>query len=135
MNCIVGGRGNGKTAALIRLSAETGYTIVTMTREGASNIKNQASKMGVDIPRPECVRDFQVYHPMKPRKGVLVDEAGMVLSNMLGTRVECATFEGEAYNPTIKRMGLLQRSKLFRSMGGEPRIASDEWFGDGIDRR
>ena len=53
MMVIVGGRGNGKTAQLIKLSAETGIPIFAPTNRMARSIREQAKNMGIDIPPTE----------------------------------------------------------------------------------
>lgn len=135
MNCIVGRRGNGKTAELIKLSAKTGYTILAVNRMSARNIAMQACKMNAEIPKPMSLMDVQDRHETRLLKGVLVDEAGTVLSNLIGTHVVCATFNGEAYNPSLKGLGLIQKLRAFKAMADAPRIAGKDESGDGVGKR
>ncbi len=86
MDIYVGARGSGKTATLIKKSAETGAYIVAPSRYMADYIRKQANDMGYDIPEPFSVEEIfymkQNKHFMNTdirRKGLLVDEAQIVL--------------------------------------------------------
>lgn len=86
MDIYVGARRSGKTATLIKKSAETGAYIVAPSRCMADYIYKQANDMGYDIPEPFSVEEIfymkQNKHFMNTdirRKGLLVDEAQIVL--------------------------------------------------------
>lgn len=86
MDIYVGARRSGKTATLIKKSAETGAYIVAPSRCMADYIRKQANDMGYDIPEPFSVEEIfymkQNKHFMNTdiiRKGLLVDEAQIVL--------------------------------------------------------
>lgn len=82
MDIYVGARRSGKTATLIKKSAETGAYIVAPSRCMADYIRKQANDMGYDIPEPFSVDEIFRMKRNKPfmntdimRKGLLVDEA------------------------------------------------------------
>ena len=86
MDIYVGARCSGKTATLIKKSAETGACIVTPSRFMADYIRKQANDMGYDIPEPFSVEEIFRMKRNKffmntdiMRKGLLVDEAQIVL--------------------------------------------------------
>lgn len=86
MDIYVGARCSGKTATLIKKSAETGAYIVAPSRCMADYIYKQAKDMGYDIPAPFSVEEVfymkRNKHFMNTdirRKGLLVDEAQNVL--------------------------------------------------------
>lgn len=86
MDIYVGARRSGKTATLIKKSAETGAYIVAPSRCMADYIRKQANDMGYDIPEPFSVEEIfrmkQNKHFMNTdimRKGLLVDEAQILL--------------------------------------------------------
>ena len=86
MDIYVGARRSGKTATLIKKSAETGAYIVAHSRCMADYIRQQANDMGYDIPEPFSVEEIfcmkRNKHFMNTdimRKGLLVDEAQIVL--------------------------------------------------------
>ena len=91
MDIYVGARCSGKTATLIKKSAETGAYIVAPSRCMADYIRKQANDMGYDIPEPfsveEVFRMKQNKHFMNTdimRKGVLIDEAQIILQLIFG---------------------------------------------------
>lgn len=100
MDIYVGARCSGKTATLIKKSAETGAYIVAPSRFMADYIRKQANDMGYDIPGLFSVEEIFRMKRNKPfmntdirRKGLLVDEAQIVLQQLfapakiLGTTV------------------------------------------------
>lgn len=88
MMMIVGGRGSGKTAALIKLSAETGIPIFAPTNSKARSIKAQARAMGLAIPPTESYCERAV----AGQRRVMIDEAQEILERH-GVEVVCATFD------------------------------------------
>lgn len=73
----------GKTAELIRMSAETLAYIVVPTKNDASKVSQMAKEMGLDIPFPLSFDEFirgQYYG--KNIKGFLIDNADMLLQYM-----------------------------------------------------
>ena len=84
MNIYVGGRGSGKSATLIKKSAETGAYILVATKCQAIAVYRQAKEMGYNIPFPVTVSEittrrkyFDVSYMKK--RGLLIDELRMVL--------------------------------------------------------
>lgn len=85
MNFVTGGRGSGKTTALIYTSAVTGYPIVTDSYHKAEYIKRQAEKLNVKIPQPTCLVDCKKYSNgyNKVTTPVLVDDADVIIERAL----------------------------------------------------
>lgn len=82
---IVGSRGSGKTAELIKRSAKDGIYIMTGTRRQAQCIFQQARDMGYNIPFPVTLEDYHRTHfrgSCLERDGILIDELGPMLSYM-----------------------------------------------------
>ena len=92
MKIIYKGRGQGKTAELIKHSAETGTYIVVPSRNHALNIVKQAQEMGYDnIPFPITI-DEVLRHGFRGTyiKKVLVDDVDLIIKYLLKS-VECET--------------------------------------------
>ena len=79
---IGGGRNCGKTTELIKISAETGYPIVCVSKAIAHVISSQAHDLGFKIPFPITFREL----PLKSSKykAVLVDEIEHLLEELIG---------------------------------------------------
>ncbi len=73
-------RGQGKTTALIKKSAQYGFPILVAHSPSRSLIKDQAKAMGLDIPEPIVAHDFD-RHGYSGK--VLVDDADRVLQSLL----------------------------------------------------
>ena len=102
LKVVTGGRGNGKTAELIKLAYDELLYIVVVDERRARFLFEQAHEMGYDILYPltprECEsiftpygRDRGRYNPNNPYvlsgKGIIVDDAQDILSEILGCRV------------------------------------------------
>lgn len=82
-NVFIGGRQSGKTAMLIKRSAITGETIAVATHEMAKYVKNEAYRLGLDIPQPVTYADiFQNYYEHPEKNIYLVDELQMLLHRL-----------------------------------------------------
>ncbi|RHT38342.1 replicase [Firmicutes bacterium AM31-12AC] len=84
MDIYVGARGSGKTATLIKKSAETGAYILVATKFQAHAVYKQAKEMEYDIPFPLTVSEFftrDKYFDNSYMKdhGLLIDELRSVL--------------------------------------------------------
>lgn len=84
MDIYVGARRSGKTATLIKKSAETGAYIVAPSRCMADYIRKQANDMGYDIPEPfsvdEITPELKYFNDSYIKKhGLLIDELQSVL--------------------------------------------------------
>lgn len=85
---ITGGRGTGKTALLIKHSAETGRYILVTNSNRAEGIYKQAKAMGYNIPYPITVSEFKTGEhggfvgSSIRRDGLLVDDMNDVLNRM-----------------------------------------------------
>ena len=86
---ITGGRGTGKTAMLIKHSAETGQYILVTNSDRARGIYKQAKAMGYKIPYPITVAEFKIgggFVGSSIRKdGLLVDDMNDVFNYMFNS--------------------------------------------------
>jgi len=123
MDIYVGARCSGKTATLIKKSAETGAYIVAPSRCMADYIYKQAKDMGYDIPAPFSVEE--VFYMKRNKhfmntdircKGLLVDEAQIVLQQFFapakiwGTTITDFGDNIEHLNPDERR-GVVDESE------------------------
>lgn len=104
MKYIVGGRGCGKTHAIILESAKTGVHILCKDHRQRDRISDQARSMGVSIPTPLCIADVRDHHtigircsPDYPLK-VLVDDPIRMLRDLISDSIsiECCTLDVES---------------------------------------
>lgn len=84
MDIYVGGRRSGKTATLIKKSAETGAYILVATKHQAHAVYRQAKEMDYDIPFPvtvsEITPELKYFNDSYIKKhGLLIDELQSVL--------------------------------------------------------
>jgi hypothetical protein len=80
MEKIILERGKGKTAELIKKSAESGHYIVCSSIDEASRISAQARSMGLDIPLPISYREFIAREYSSTNiKGFLIDNADLLI--------------------------------------------------------
>ena len=86
---IYGGRGSGKTSALIKISKATGLYIMCASREGVEIVARQARDMGIEIPYPIFLGELR--RGQRKIGKVLVDDLDAVLEGALGMEVELAT--------------------------------------------
>ncbi len=92
MKIITGARNSGKSSALVRLSAETGATIVSMA---PNYIRDLANKMGLTIPQPLHPSDLKEHKPSR----IYIDEIGYIMQYLIGADVEFATAEEDSIRP------------------------------------
>ncbi len=83
MKIIYRGRQTGKTAELIKMSAETHNHIVCFTKREAQNTFNLAMKMGLRIPFPMTFENLKngSYHA-RGIKGILIDNVDLIIPSM-----------------------------------------------------
>lgn len=90
LKLVTGGRGSGKTAELIKLAHNELLYIVVADERRARFLFEQAHEMGYDILYPLTLRECK-YNPNNPYvlsgKGIIVDDAQDILSEILGCRV------------------------------------------------
>ena len=97
MNIIIGERGAGKTMKLLHISAEKKIPIVAGTVGHAKFLKNKAEEYGLIIPEPivytrnlnERIRGTDISE-------VLVDDAELMLSHLLGIDINTMTISDES---------------------------------------
>ena len=89
---IVGPRQSGKTAELIRLSAERSEYIIVPTLDMAQVVAKQARDMGLRIPYPVAFSQL----PCQSRfiGEVLVDESQRILEQVIGKPVDVMAAHG-----------------------------------------
>lgn len=84
MDIYVGARRSGKTATLIKKSAETGAYILVATKHQAHAVYRQAKEMDYDIPFPVTVSEITTMRnyfndSYMKKHGLLIDELRSVL--------------------------------------------------------
>ena len=84
---VIGGRQSGKTTALIRKSAETGYSIVVNNKTTADFIKRDAAKMELAIPEPivanaQSINSESTRNEIEEAKGILVDDFNIFIDSI-----------------------------------------------------
>lgn len=79
MQVIMGGRRSGKTAELIKRSAESGIYILVSSRAMASQIFDQARAMGYAIPFPVTLEE---YYRSKGFAGSSIRRDGVYIDNV-----------------------------------------------------
>ena len=99
---ITGGRGTGKTALLIKHSAETGRYILVINSDRARGIFKHAKTMGYDIPYAIAVSEFKTGSKFEGssirRDGLLVDDMDAVFNCMFnGIPVHEFTIDRDAF--------------------------------------
>lgn len=82
-------RGYGKTTYLVYRSHVTQYPILCPNRYSAEEVKHTAKKIKISIPEPIIAEDL-INKKVTPEV-VLVDEALLVLSNLLGVGIDTVT--------------------------------------------
>lgn len=90
MRTISGGRGEGKTTTLIKISADSGAYIVCFSMKEADRVHMEAIKMGLKIPLPITYDEFisRHYSP-KGVRSLLIDNVDMLLQYIAkGTPIE-----------------------------------------------
>lgn len=108
MDIYVGGRQSGKTALLIKKSADTRATIAVPTYRIAQHIKEKAQDMHVDIPEPVTFTQVLRSYQRNESKRYLIDELQTVLDLL---NVDCATVNKEAVKPIPNHRG--NRAKIY----------------------
>lgn len=104
MEVIMRTRRSGKTAELIRRSAETGTYILALNRVRAAQIADQARAMGYAIPFPVTLDEYYKSHGFAGssirRDGLYIDDVKDVLQSML-REVEIKAFTLEVDNDDL----------------------------------
>lgn len=95
MDILIGKRQYGKTAHLIRRSADEWVYILTSNYTRASEIFNMAKNMNLDIPYP-VILDEYLKSGLKgssiTRDGILIDDADQILQMIFaGLPIKCIT--------------------------------------------
>ena len=85
---IIGKRQTGKTERLIKESAEKQIPIICATQNMAKYAENRAKELGLDIPKPVAAEYAAIDAELRKYNSVLVDDAAIVLSQLLGKHIE-----------------------------------------------
>lgn len=131
MDIYVGARCSGKTATLIKKSAETGACILVATKRQAHAVYKQAKEMDYDIPFPvtisEITTELKYFNDSYIKKhGVLIDELQSVLDiAFCGIPIHGATLNLDSntdikcLNPDERSSVLDESEYLCSKMGGK----------------
>ena len=103
-------RGTGKTTKCIKLSARTGYPIVTVSRAMSIFIEDKAKKIGKTIVPPIPIHEWETRCRGQHYEGVIIDELDSVLSDifkinskrLIATLSKRDCFGGRTYNKIVK---------------------------------
>lgn len=90
-------RGAGKTIYLIYRSHVTQYPIVCFSEEHKREVEYKANKMKIDIPEPITVDDL-INNKIDKPKNVLIDEALIVLKNILNVNIDTVTLSEKEWS-------------------------------------
>jgi hypothetical protein len=94
MELIIGPARSGKTIELVKLSSKTQMPIVCVNSFQSKNLHRVAQTLGIDIPEPICFDRLPIHS--QNHRGVLVDNADMILDRLVGRPVVAASFTGSA---------------------------------------
>ena len=103
MKIILDKRGSGKTVRLVVESHVKNVPIMTLNRQMVKIIKESAKWLGLKIPEPICLDDFLKNRHIQGRNnhdyenGILIDEAQLVLTELLKTKIHTITLTGESF--------------------------------------
>lgn len=117
MDIYVGARHSGKTATLIKKSAETGAYIVVANKHQAHAVYRQAKEMDYDIPFPVTVSEITTRRnyfndSYMKKHGLLIDELRSVLDIVFcGIPIHGATLNVDS-NTVIKYFNQDERSSV-----------------------
>lgn len=117
MDIYVGARRSGKTATLIKKSAETGAYIVVANKYQAHAVYRQAKEMDYDIPFPVTVSEITTRRnyfndSYMKKHGLLIDELRSVLDiAFCGIPIHGATLNVDS-NTVIKYFNQDERSSV-----------------------
>lgn len=121
MQVIMGGRRSGKTAEVIKRSAESGIYILVSTRARASQIAYQARAMGYDIPFPVTLEEYHKSHGFAGssirRDGVYIDNVEDILRRMFYD-IEIKAFTCTTDQDTVMLSDWSRRNSLYRLRSG-----------------
>lgn len=104
MKILCGERQSGKTTALIKQSAETGFYIVCIHRQEALRVARMADELKLFIPFPLTFDEF-LNHRYNGRgvKGLLIDESLQLLQSLTYVPVHTITIDSTEMNMVVKR--------------------------------
>jgi hypothetical protein len=89
-------RRTGKTTYLIYRSHVTQYPIVCFSEANKREVEYKAHEMKIDIPKPITVDDL-INNKIDKPKNVLVDEALIVLRNILNVNIDTVTLSEKEF--------------------------------------
>ena len=96
MNIILDERRSGKTIRLVVESHVKSIPIMTVNRQMVKSIKESAKWLGLKIPEPICLDKF-LEDGHNYEDGILIDEAHLVLTKLLRTKIHTITLTGESF--------------------------------------
>ena len=92
MEKIILGKGEGKTTALISMSAQTGSFIVCRNKETACDIFEYAKSMGLKIPYPITYFEFKRLG-YNSRQSILIDDIEAFLQAITPVLIKAFTMD------------------------------------------
>ena len=96
MEKIIQERASGKTAKLIKRSAQTGDYIVCYSLAQASNVQLRANDMGLKIPFPISFREFiKGEYGRDGIKGFLIDDLDFCIQSYITVPINAITMSNE----------------------------------------
>lgn len=99
MTIITGKRGTGKTVELIKESNKLRLPILVNSVEQVKQIEELAKSLDLTIPKPVRLKDRHLLRGNEPSKrGVLVDNVEVILTNLLKTDVVTMTTARDVYS-------------------------------------
>lgn len=91
------GRQTGKTTKLIGLANAFRATIVSPNKAMANNVMDMARRMGSEVDAVSLAT-HDIYKLREGGKPILVDDADLILADVLGVPIAAMTFDGRAFD-------------------------------------
>lgn len=92
---LIGERGCGRTTAAIKLSAETGATIVVFQPHHVFGIEGMAKRMGLKIPKPVTFERLQTVGQHKIQE-IIIDDIGLIAERLFNPfQIICITINAK----------------------------------------
>lgn len=110
MKLIIGERGTGKTAALIRYASSNDARILCANKVNERIIKNRAKEMDVTIKDPMYFHDYINNDSRENYEKVVIDELEQCICSFLRLNISCAT----GTMPTIHPIDFIQSENLHK---------------------
>lgn len=101
MKIVIGARASGKTTEAIRESYESGAMIVVSSMNQVKLVQEMAKDMGFeDFPKPASIKELG-FGRVHAKDGLIIDNAEMLLQEILKHEVKMVTLTGEMDFPEV----------------------------------